>query len=376
MRHFFARANRHFLGASAFALLCLVTTSPAWADDYSEISRMLRAGQLTEASTKVDQLLAAKSQDPQIRFFKGVIQSEQGKTQDAINTFNKLTQDFPELPEPYNNLAVLYAGQSQFDKARAALEMAIRTNPSYATAHENLGDIYAKLASQAYSKALQLDSSNAAVQPKLSLIKDIFAPGSKTARVAAANTSKAPVVAAPTAAIVPKVATTPLPAATVVAAAPAAKYPAVVAAPPLTAGKAPAAKVAETKDATEDKAAPEVAASNSADEQAVEAAVHAWARAWSKKDMKAYYAAYGQGFKPADGASRSSWEADRKARIVGKNKIRVELSNIRVALNGDKATARFRQDYQGDSLRVSSNKSLALVKEGKRWLIVREMAGS
>lgn len=92
--------------------------------------------------------------------------------------------------------------------------------------------------------------------------------------------------------------------------------------------------------------------------------------------MKAYYAAYGQGFKPADGASRSSWEADRKARIVGKNKIHVELSNIRVAINGDKATARFRQDYQGDSLRVSSNKSLALAKEGKRWLIVREMAGN
>lgn len=371
MRHFFARAQRHFLGVSAFALLCLSTTGSAWADDYSEISRMLRSGQLTEANTKVDQLLAAKSQDPQIRFFKGVIQSEQGKPQEAINTFTKLTQDYPELPEPYNNLAVLYAGQSQFDKARAALEMAIRTNPSYATAHENLGDIYAKLASQAYSKALQLDSSNAAVQPKLSLIKDIFAPGGKTVRAANKALPVEPVAAVPVA-----VNKTP-PVAASAAPAVANKYPAVVAAPPLAVvSNKPAAKTPEDQDKAEEKVGTEVAAVNSADEQAVEAAVQAWARAWSKKDMKAYYAAYGAGFKPADGASRSSWEADRKARIVGKNKIRVELSNIRVVLNGDKATVRFRQDYQGDSLRVSSNKSLALAKEGKRWVIVREMAGS
>src|SRR2546425_9737176 len=74
--------------------------------------------------------------------------------------FTKLTQDYPELPEPYNNLAVIYASQGQYEKARAALEQSIRTHPSYATAYENLGDVYAKLASQAYDKALQLDSSN------------------------------------------------------------------------------------------------------------------------------------------------------------------------------------------------------------------------
>jgi tetratricopeptide (TPR) repeat protein len=111
-----------------------------------------------------------------MRFIKGVIYSESGKPNDAIATFTKLTEDYPELPEPYNNLAVLYASQNQLDKARTALEMAIRTNPSYSTAHENLGDVYAKLASQAYSKALQLDSNNQAVQPKLSLIRELFAP--------------------------------------------------------------------------------------------------------------------------------------------------------------------------------------------------------
>jgi Tfp pilus assembly protein PilF len=130
-----------------------------------------------------------------MRFLRGVILTEQGKTDDAITVFTRLTEDYPELPEPYNNLAVLYASQSQFDKARASLEMAIRTNPSYSTAHENLGDVYAKLASQAYGRALQLDPANTAVQPKLALIREVFAPGARGA-VPAAPAASAP--AAPT----------------------------------------------------------------------------------------------------------------------------------------------------------------------------------
>ena len=154
--------------ATAAACAMALTALPALAqgDEAAEVNRLLRAGQYSEALGKADQALAAKPKDPQLRFLKGVIQTESGKTADAMVTFTKLTEDFPELPEPYNNLAVLYANLSQFDKARAALEMAIRTNPSYATAHENLGDVYAKLASQAYSKALQLDAGNTAVPPK------------------------------------------------------------------------------------------------------------------------------------------------------------------------------------------------------------------
>ncbi|MEO5669867.1 MAG: tetratricopeptide repeat protein, partial [Ramlibacter sp.] len=118
-----------------------------FADDYSDVTQLMRSGKTSEALAKAEQFIAAKPRDPQMRFLKGVLQTEAGRTPDAIATFTRLTEDYPELPEPYNNLAVLYAGQSQFDKARAALEMAIRTNPSYATAHENLGDVYAKLAS-------------------------------------------------------------------------------------------------------------------------------------------------------------------------------------------------------------------------------------
>lgn len=158
--------------ALAFAL----ATPLAQADEYSDVNQLLRSGKYSEALTKADQYLAAKPRDPQMRFLKGVVQSEAGKQADAIATFVKLTEDYPELPEPFNNLAVLYASQGQYDKARAALEMAIRTNPGYGTAHENLGDIYVKMASQSYAKALQLDGNNASVKPKLALIRQIFSP--------------------------------------------------------------------------------------------------------------------------------------------------------------------------------------------------------
>ena len=338
------------LMALAAALLAPVSVL---ADDYGDVNQLLRAGKHAEALAKADQYLAGKPKDPQMRFLKGVVQTEAGKPADAISTFTKLTEDYPELPEPYNNLAVLYAGQSQFDKARAALEMAIRTNPSYATAHENLGDVYAKLASQAYSKALQLDASNTAVQPKLALIRDLFSHGAKGAK------PSTPSAAAPA----------PTPATAVVAKAPAAP----AAAGPVTPAPAPAAAPAPRPAPA---AAASAAAAGSGASREVETAVQAWATAWSAKDMNAYLGAYGKEFDPPGGLSRKAWEDERRARIVGKARILVRLSDLSVTVNGNKAVARFKQAYTADTLNVSSRKTLELVKAGDRWVIVRESTGA
>src|ERR1043165_4979489 len=145
----------------------------ARADDVEDAQKLLKAGQSQQALERVNKALAANPKEPQARFLKGVILTEQGKQSEAIDIFTKLTQDYPNLPEPYNNLAVIYASQGQYEKARAALEQSIRTHPSYATAYENLGDVYAKLASQAYDKALQIDKSNAGAQHKLSLVREL-----------------------------------------------------------------------------------------------------------------------------------------------------------------------------------------------------------
>ena len=358
--------------AAAWAAAALMSTA-AYADDYADVNRLLRAGQLAEATTKVDQFLATKPRDAQMRFLKGVIQTEQNKPNDAIGTFTKLTEDFPELPEPYNNLAVLYAGQSQFDKARAALEMAIRTNPSYATAHENLGDVYAKLASQAYSKALQLDNTNTGVQPKLGMIRELFAPGAKGQKPTAAAPAAAPaapvaIAKAPTPAPTPPPAPTPAPAP---AAAPVAVAPVKPAAPAPAATPAPAAPSAPVAAAPAKPAAPAAASGNA--EQEVSAAVQNWANAWSAKNTGEYFNAYGKDFDAPGG--RRNWEEERKKRILGKSRISVKLSNINVSVTGNTAKARFRQDYDADTLSVSSSKTLNLVKAGERWVIVKEISG-
>src|SRR5256885_11478320 len=161
---------RRCLLAAAAALLF---SSPVRADDIQDAAKLLKSGQHQQALERVNKVLASKPRDPQARFLKGLIFTEQGNTKEAIEIFSKLTQDYPELPEPYNNLAVIYASQGQYEKARGALEQSIRTHPSYATAYENLGDVYAKLASQAYDKALQLDSSNSGAKNKLSLVREL-----------------------------------------------------------------------------------------------------------------------------------------------------------------------------------------------------------
>ena len=175
----------------AFALLFSLWGSAAHANDYDAVNLLLRQGKSAEALAKADTYIAGKPRDPQMRFLRGVILTEQNKPSEAIIAFTQLTQDFPELPEPYNNLAALYAAQSKFDQARAALETALKLNPNYATAHENLGDVYARLAAQEYVRAQQFASTNASVAPKLTLIRQIF---SSKAEAEAAALPAAPAV--------------------------------------------------------------------------------------------------------------------------------------------------------------------------------------
>ena len=358
-------------GMRLLALSALLASPLAQADDYSDVNQLLRLGKHTEALARANQYLASKPRDPQMRFLKGVIQSESGKPGDATATFVKLTEEFPELPEPYNNLAVLYASQGQYDKARIALEMAIRTNPSYATAQENLGDVYARMANQAYNKALQLDTGNTAVQPKLAVIHELFSvaakgasaaktPAPAPAPVAAAALAPAPAPASTSVATAPKPAPKPAPA----------PAPTPAPAPAVVAAAAPAVAPPPT-------AAPKPApvAADSAAQKSVEAAVHAWASAWSSQNMDGYLGAYDKTFAPPRKASRKSWEQERRARIVGKSSIQVKISDLSVNVKGNKATAKFQQGYSAGKLQVSSRKTLDLVKSGERWLIVRESTG-
>jgi tetratricopeptide (TPR) repeat protein len=153
-------------------LLLALSATTALADDYDDVASFMRAGKTAEAMARADQLLATRPRDPQMRFLKAMMLQGAGKPQEAIAIFTSLTQDYPELPEPHNNLAVLHAAQGDLDKARSALEMALRANPNYATAHENLGDVYLRLAAESFKRAQQLGNNSAALQARLKLLSE------------------------------------------------------------------------------------------------------------------------------------------------------------------------------------------------------------
>jgi Flp pilus assembly protein TadD len=182
--------SRRLLARLLLAVL-VAAAFPARADELADVQRLYYAGQAATAMQRVDQALATNPRDPQMRFLKGVMLTDAKRNMEAIAVFQKLSDEFPDLPEPYNNLAALYAAQGDYAKARAALEQALRMNPNYATAHENLGDVYAALAAQSYARAQKLDPANVTVAPKLALVRDLYKRAAPLASAAsAASTSK------------------------------------------------------------------------------------------------------------------------------------------------------------------------------------------
>jgi tetratricopeptide (TPR) repeat protein len=325
--------------ATVACVLCFSSTGYAGpAEETKDATKLYQQGKLDQALSKVNSALAQQPKDAQGRFLKGLILTEQKKGADAIQVFTGLTEDYPELPEPYNNLAVLYASQGNYDKAKAALELAIHTHPSYATAYENLGDIYAQLARRSYDKALALDKSNLTAQGKLSMVKDIF----NLPKMASADATK------------------PVPAQVAVAATTTPKVD-------------PKAEPAKTAPATPTKpVSVDTSGNASADAKAT---VVAWAKAWSAKDTAAYLGFYAPNFETPNGMSRAAWEAQRKERIEPKKLISVDVTIIKTSVQGNVATVVFRQVYRADAVKSDNTKTLRLAKTGERWLIVAERSG-
>lgn len=325
------RTFRHSAACMMLSAFAAAFTAQA-ASPVDEAQALLKQGDLDGALKRVDRFLSSNPQDAEGRFTRALILVKQSKTADAIKAFTDLTRDYPQLPEPYNNLAVLYAQAGDYNKARDALEAALNTNPSYATAHENLGDIYAALAGAAYNRALALDSTNATTRYKLSLLNNLTAGGaSASARVAAAAAAAA----------------TPAPAAA----------PAAAAAP----APAPAATAA---------AAPTASAPGN---EAVLKALDVWAAAWSSRDVDAYLAAYAPDFKPEGGLALAEWRDQRRIRIGKAKTINVVVQDAEVTrIDGQHASVTFTQDYSSDTIADKVTKIVELVQVDGSWKISRE----
>lgn len=332
LRRFFILCHSVFIAC----VLTMASAGHALADETADARALASAGKLAEALVVTDAYLAHKPNDANMLFLKGLILTQQDQGTKAIAVFTRLTEAHPAMPEPYNNLAVLYASAGQYDKARAALEMALRTNAAYATAFENLGDVYAKLASQAYDKALQTNSASAGA--KLTLVQSLVTstPGAKAPPVVVAAAPK------------PAPATAP-------------------AAPPAKAEPKPAPK-------PEPKPTAKPEAGSNAEQDEIARTLREWAAAWSSKDVKKYLSYYASDFKTPKNMSRKAWADERQSRIVGKGRISVKVESPQITVSGNSATVKFRQAYSSDRLSVSSKKTMVFTKSGGKWKIQQELA--
>jgi tetratricopeptide (TPR) repeat protein len=326
-------------------LLAVLLSVPAFADETAEVNLLLNAGKAVDALNRANVFLIQHPKDVQMRFLKGLILTRQNKAAEAIAVFNELTEEFPDLPEPYNNLAVLYASTGQYDKARIALDMAIHNNPTYATAHENLGDIYTKMASQAYEKSLQLDSSSANARLKLSLVRTVVsniaggtAPASATPAAPSGNVAMA--------------STTP------------------IATPTAVVTYQPAVLV--KKPETDIQARPDTGSNSERDD--IINTINKWAKAWSEKNVSAYLAFYASDFSTPNGESRRTWEKMRRKRIDRRGNIEVAVNAPEVTLNNNTANVKFRQVYTSKNLKEDSWKTLIMTKNNGKWYIQQELS--
>lgn len=140
----------------------------------AQARRLREDGDPAGALRTIEMALERLPRDVSLRFTRAVMQADLGQIDAALVGFTALTQEYPELPEPYNNLATLHASRGDLDRARAALDEAVRAMPVYALAWENLGDVHLRLAERAWQQASQLDKGSEAGS-KLKLARELIA---------------------------------------------------------------------------------------------------------------------------------------------------------------------------------------------------------
>lgn len=369
--------------------IVLGMASPVKAEgELDEIYRLADEKKLDQAMRKLEEFLKIHPRDAQARFLQGLIFTGKSRNDDAIRVFQELGAEFPDLPEPFNNLAVLYAERGEYEKARQALVSAIRILPNYATAHENLGDIYAKLASQSYAHALRINGANDFVFAKLALMKKLFTlpntpPRTPTTHASAdvdadvdTQASRVDLPAEITADTLPSPRT------------PAATVAAVIDTPDVSPETLLDVQ-AETLDAetlaempridgpeasTEAPIDTSTAPSSEDVRTEVEQTVYAWAKAWSARDSKSYLRYYAADFVfPKKAGTRKAWERGRRWVLKKAAEIRVTLTNMEFTMLGpDRAKVSFTQGYWSPRYQDQVKKFLTLQKEGNVWRIVLE----
>jgi tetratricopeptide (TPR) repeat protein len=284
----------------------------------------------------------------------GRLQLQADDSAAAEQAFVALIEEFPGYPQPYNNLAVVYASQGNLDRARIALEQALATDESYSTVYRNLGTVYAEMARDSYGRALQLKKGRQAVSLQLFAADGpLPLPLDKLSSEPVASTAADSEVAAVTA--------------------------------PEQQGEVvqPVEEAAQTESS--EPATPQAAAVPPAlqkevatvvlkpEPETAELFLQRWAAAWSAQDVETYLAFYADSFVPSNGRSRQQWEKNRQLRLTRPKTIEISLENFSmVRMRDDKMQLEVTQSYRSDRYADRTRKLFDLQHKGDRWAILRE----
>ena len=312
---------KQFLTAIAAVMMIISFHCKA---DIKLINKLIEDKNYEQAQIEINALLKSDSDNPQLLFINGVLLSENNKVDEAIKVFESLTKTHPNLPEPYNNLAVLYAQQGDFPKAKHALEQSIKTHPSYATAHINLGDLYTRMASESYNQALQIDGSNKSAKTKLSLIKKLFnfQPIRKNIEITkkASNESEAPKI-----------------------------------------------QELDSKNIIENT-------SNNISLTEIESFIEGWKTSWEQQNFESYINCYSLKFKNNNGQNFEQWKIYRKPRVTNKEKIEIKLTNIKITEINNGFEVSFIQEYKSGNIDSRTNKKLIIETVDNQIKIINEIS--
>ncbi len=336
-------ANRFLL--SCLQVLVMASASVSCnAEDYPDVLALMESRQYGVALRKIDEYLLVRANDSNLLFYKGVVESDLGKSNEAIATFSRLTQEFPSLPQPYSNLAILLIAQKQYAKARGVLESALQLDENDPVALQSLGDVYARLASSFYEKSMIKGGADMAplTMAKRKILKEVFAVNDIVPSGGAARTM--PVKRAVESAPLPPV-------------------------------EFPRQQAKEAGAQASTRTTPAFRGTDSMQEE-VRKSVLDWAGDWARLDVDKYLSHYSDDFSPSGNQSRSAWVDARRARIGGQSAIDVKLKDLSIVVAGDDATVDFLQQYQAGKTRIDSRKRLRMKRQNAQWVIVKEISSN
>lgn len=170
--------------SSAGALTPLLPSLTPQSVDIRAIERLRRSGNLQAALERAQALVTQQSQNAEAAFVHALILADLGRTDEAIAAFSALANAHPELEQPLNNLAVLHVRTGALERAREALEGALRANPSSRVALENMADLYAQLALQTYQRLNDLDPAHRTARAKLIIARELVGQNAAPTRSA------------------------------------------------------------------------------------------------------------------------------------------------------------------------------------------------